>query len=192
MSNRKKSESEKLMKNMSIGSAFCMILFGVMYKVWGGSVYLALAITAGTIFYHMVMRLVVGRLFYVCVKKQLNYHSAWFVLKPFERTFYKKMKVKSWKDKLPTYYPEDFSVKNHTMEELIQTMCISEIGHETMIVCSYLTLFFAIPFGELPVFLITAIAAGAVDAVFVVTQRFNRDRLVRIVDKRNNIHQKGK
>lgn len=184
MPDQKSSTSAKLMKNITIGSALCTILFAVLYKVQGSNVCFALAITAGTICYHLVMRLIVGLFFQACIRKPLNYHAGWFVLKPFERTLYKKIKVKSWKDRLPTYRPADFSVKNHTVEELIQTMCISEIGHETMIVFSYFTLFFAIPFGELAVFLITAMAAGAVDAVFAITQRYNRDRLVRIVDRR--------
>lgn len=182
-----KSIWEKMMKRITIFSGLAMIVFVVLHIIYDRGIFLTLAITFGTIFYHFIMRLAVGFFFYTLSKKKMNYRSKWFSKKAFEIDFYKKIKIKKWKNKLPTYYPEDFSVKRHTMEELRQTMCISEIGHETMVVFSYLPLLFSILFGEFYVFLITSFLAGGIDFVFVMVQRYNRFRLESILERREKI-----
>lgn len=187
-----KSIWEKMMKRMTIFSALATIVFVVLNIVYDRGIFLTLAITFGTICYHLTMRLAVGFFFYTLSKKMINYKSKWFSKKAFEEDFYRKVKIKKWKNKLPTYYPEDFSVKRHTMEELIQTMCISEIGHETMVVFSYLPLLFSVLFGEFYVFLITSFFAGGVDFVFVMVQRYNRFRLEKILERRKKIYLGGK
>lgn len=179
-----KSIWEKAMKRITIFSGLAMIVFGALHIIYDRGIFFTLAITFGTICYHFTMRLAVGFFFYTFGKKMINYRSKWFSKKAFEVDFYHRIKMKKWKNKLPTYYPEDFSVKGHTMEELRQTMCISEIGHETMIVFSYLSLLFSILFGEFYVFLITSFFAGGIDFVFVMVQRYNRFRLERILERR--------
>ena len=45
-------------------------------------------------------------------------------------------------------------------------------------------LLFAIPFGAFPVFLLTSLGAALTDAVFVIVQRYNRPRVIRLIPKR--------
>lgn len=184
---REKSIWEKMMKRISIFSAVFTIIFVIFNMVYGRGIFLTLAITFGTICYHFTMRLAVGFFFHKFSKKPINYKSKWFSKKAFEAEFYRKIKIKKWKDKLPTYYPDDFSIERHTMEELIQTMCISEIGHETMVFLSYWPLLSSILFGEFYVFLITSFLAGGVDFIFVMVQRYNRFRLEKILERRKKI-----
>ena len=51
-----------------------------------------------------------------------------------------------------TYDPSQFSFKRHSMKQIVLNMCHAELVHELIIVLSFTSLFFAIPFGALPVF----------------------------------------
>lgn len=178
-----KNTPEKIMKYTVMLTAVCTIVFTALYKVYMKSGFLAAAITFGTTCYHLVMRLAVGFCYNQFIKQPLNYHAKWFIPKPFEKNLYQKLKVKNWKNKVPTYKPESFSMENYTPKEIIQTMCISEIGHETMAVFSFLPLFMTIPFGELRVFMTTSLLAAGFDMMFVIIQRYNRPRLVRLAER---------
>ena len=60
-------------------------------------------------------------------------------------------------------------------------MKAAELVHEVIIVLSFLPVTAAVPFGALPVFVITSLLATCVDAAFVMIQRYNRPRVVRLV-----------
>ena len=182
--NMKKKSSQIIMTVIPVITGICTVLFTALYHCHTKDVLLSLAITCGTICYHFAMRLIVGYATLKLIKRRINYQAGWFRQKSFEKTFYKKIRIKSWKSNMPVYYPESFSLKLHTPEEVIQTMCISEVGHEIMIILSFLPLFMAIPFGEFMVFLITSILAGCVDSIFVMIQRYNRPRLMRLLSRR--------
>lgn len=179
----RKNQSHKIMNGITLFSAAALVIFAVLNQIADAGVFLSLAITFGTVFYHFAMRLAVG---YgtMMIKCSLNYKNCWFRQKKFEIKLYQKLKVKSWKDKMPTYNPSTFSISEHTVEEVIQTMCISEIGHELNAALSFVPLLFAVIWGEFPVFLITSIIGGMVDMPFVIMQRYNRPRLVRVLEKR--------
>ena len=63
-------------------------------------------------------------------------------------------------------------------------MCHAELVHEVIVALSFTALLPAIPFGEFPVFLITAVLAAAFDSMFVMVQRYNRPRIVMILGRR--------
>lgn len=179
----KRSLAEKAMKMITAISAIGAILNILLYLVIGTGIWLSLAITFGTIFYHFIMRLFVGISFNKWLRSLLNYKSKWFSEWRYEADFYRRIKIRKWKNKLPTYYPENFSMKRHSIDEMIQTMCIAELGHETMIVLSYLPLFLSAWFGMFYIFLLTSILAGLADSIFVFVQRYNRNRLVKIAER---------
>ena len=81
------------------------------------------------------------------------------------------------------YHPERFSPDRYTWEEIAQTMCQSELGHETIAVLSFLPIVSVRWFGSLPVFVITSICAAVFDLLVVMMQRYNRDRVVRMIKK---------
>ncbi len=142
----------------------------------------SLVITAGTFFYHFAMRLLVGTAFIPFQKH--DPHSAWFREKAFEKKLYKVLKVRRWKDRMPTYDLASFDTKSRTLDEIAQAMCHSELVHETIVVLSFLPLFAAIPFGAFFVFLLTSLAAALFDLSFVVMQRYNRPRVLRLIKRK--------
>lgn len=174
---------KKIMNSTAVIAAVCTIIFIILYEIYQQDIWLTLAITFGTIGYHFVMRLVIGLVVNKLIKHPFLYNNRWFSSKSFEKYLYRKLKVKNWKRKMPTYNPDSFSLEKHTLEEIIQNMCISEIVHEVIIVFSFFPLFMAIPFGTFPVFLITSICAACVDATFVIMQRYNRPRLAKIMKR---------
>jgi len=182
----KQSVPEKIMKCVVAISAVSTILSCVFYKVSPQVFLLVLSITFGTVCYHFSMRMILGLTLNKYITKPLNYESKWFSQNSFEVGFYQKIRIRHWKNMLPTYYPENFLFRTHTELDLIQTMCIAEIGHEMMILLSYIPIIFSLFFGQFYVFLITSFLAGLCDAVFVMVQRYNRFRIVKIVERRND------
>ena len=143
---------------------------------------LTLAITFGTTFYHFALRLFIGWLGRVFFPKG-GEAAPWFREKPWEGKLYRAMKVRRWKNRMPTFNPDSFDLKKHTLGEIIRATCIAEITHEIIIPLSFLPLL-AIPrYGAAPVFVITSILAAAFDGLFAVMQRCNRPRLVRLEQK---------
>lgn len=179
--------THKTMNGITVFSVAAMAVFILLYQFQNRAVFLSLAITFGTIFYHFGMRLLVGYGTLVLIRHDLNYHNGWFSAKKFEAKLYQKLRVKRWKEKMPTYYPAAFSIRERSLEAVIQTMCISEIGHELNVVLSFVPLSFALIWGEFPVFLITSVIGALVDVPFVIMQRYNRPRLVRMLEKRKSV-----
>ena len=158
--------------------------FALLYRQHTWELFLTLAITAFTICYHFAMRLLVGALVSMTIVKRLNVHSGWFEPKMFEAPLYRKLRVKQWKDKMPTYAPGNFSLKDNSLEQIVYHMCEAEVVHEIIVVLSFVPLLFAIPWGSFPVFLSTSAVSALVDLAFVVIQRYNRPRLVRLLEKK--------
>ena len=161
---------------------FCVAL----YSNTGNGLFLTLAITFGTIAYHFIMRLFVGISVNLLLNIHVNYRRKWFQVSGAEQKLYKMMKVKKWKGKMPTFEPECFDRTIHTWEEIAQAMCQAELVHEIIIVLSFLPVLAAIPFGALFVFVITSFLAAYFDALFVIMQRYNRPRIVRLIRKTEN------
>lgn len=172
--------SKKLMR---VITAFCFaatIITGILCNCYGRKIYLTLAITFGTTSYHLGMRLLVGLFYNAVMKNQADYTKKWYQVHSWENKLYRFFKVKTWKDKMPTYNPETFSAGNHTWDEIAQAMCQSELVHETNVILSFVPLIAAIWFGSFYVFLITSICGAIFDLLFVIMQRYNRPRVIKI------------
>ena len=186
MSKIKKSASAILMYIVIsitvIISIFCFILYyGNIYK---NKVILWIGITAFTIMYHFWVRIIMGNVSKL-FKKHLNYNQWWFKEKKFEKNLYKILRVKKWKGKALTYNPESFSLKEHSLEEIVNTMVKSEVDHWINEIISLSTLLFAIPWGQFWIFFITAIAAMIFDSQFIIIQRYNRPRILKLIERKN-------
>lgn len=172
---------------MRLLTTFCFvatIITSILFRCFNKNIYLTLAITFGTTSYHLGMRLLVGLFYNVIMKNRADYTKKWFQVRSWEKKIYQILKVKKWKDKMPTYNPEIFSIKNHTWHEIAQAMCQSELVHETNMVLSFLPLIAVKWFGSFYVFLITSICAFLFDLVFVIMQRYNRIRVIRVALKK--------
>ncbi|MBQ9941582.1 MAG: hypothetical protein IJP03_01105 [Christensenellaceae bacterium] len=170
-------------KTMKALTAVFLVLTGVFAALhaWlGAAVFQPLAITAGTFFYHLAMRLAVGSLVDAVMKNSADPQARWFVLKGWEEKLYRALKVKRWKAKMPTYAPENFDLKTRTPLEVAGAMCQAEVVHEVIIPLSFVPVAFIGLFGAPAVFIATSLLAAAYDGLFVVLQRYNRPRVLRL------------
>lgn len=145
--------------------------------------FLTLSITFCTMLYHFSMRLAVGYFSEKFIQPKLNCNSKWFIEKKFEKKLYKFLKVKKWKKFAPTYSPESFSLEKNSKEDIIRTMCGAEVVHEIIIVFSFLPLIVSARLDSVVEFIITSVIAALVDSVFVIIQRFNRPRVIKLLKR---------
>ena len=167
------------------------LLFLILNRLHPSGVLLSLAITFGTISYHVLVRLLIGLCFNLTMRNRADYHAAWFQPRAWERPLYDRLKVKRWKKRMPTYQPELFDPRLHTWDEIAQAMCQAELMHETIVIASFLPLFASVRFGAFGVFLITSVFAALLDLVFVIMQRFNRPAVVRIAEREKRRKEAG-
>ncbi|MDD5946218.1 MAG: hypothetical protein PUC41_00265 [Oscillospiraceae bacterium] len=168
---------------ITAGTFAGMLLCIIAWQMYRLAPLYSLAITFGTCFYHMAMRLAVGYLIHACKHNRFDYRKGWFQPLPFEAAFYQTIHIRAWKKKIPTFQPTFFDVRQQSLENIIMATCQAEVVHEVIVVLSFLPLLAAIPFGAFAVFLITSLAAAATDMIFVLLQRYNRPRLMRLMKK---------
>lgn len=143
---------------------------------------LTVAISFGTTFYHFAMRLLVGYF----IPNTFDYRRAWFQPRSFEKKLYRFLRVKKWKDRMPTYDPRLFCLTENSLAQIVNNMCQAELVHEVIAVLSFLPLLFSFVWDSFWVFLITSVLAAAIDTLFVMLQRYNRPRLVKILTKQRS------
>ena len=167
-----------------ITSIVCFYLYyGEIYKESG---ILIFGIVAFTIMYHFWVRIIMGNVSKL-FKEHINYKQWWFKERKFEKKLYKFLRVKKWKGKALTYNPEQFSLKDNSLETIANTMTKSEVDHWINEVISISTIFFSIFWSNLWfAFVISAIVAMIFDSQFIIIQRYNRPRIVKILEKEKN------
>ena len=177
------------MKRLCIGAAagfaVLTVIFTLIYRISGPGWTESCAITSGTFTYHFWMRLAVGIITDKIMHNRADCSKRRYQQRGWEPKLYKILRVKRWKQYVPTFAPEYFSPQLHTWDEIAQAMCQSEIVHIICAVLSFVPLLGAIPFGALPVFLLTSIAAALLDAAFVAVQRYNHPRILHLADLQN-------
>lgn len=177
-----KSNFQALMWITAIVSFLCMLVTFVLHYFFEKEFLFVLGVTALTIFYHFAIRLFFGEwLLMKLIPEKINYDRKWFQLKRFEKKLYEILNVKKWKSDMPTYSPDEFSTEKRSWEEIVIATCRSEIVHECNVVLSFVPIAFTAVFGSFLVFLLTSIGAACFDLVFVIMQRYNRPRLLKIV-----------
>ena len=175
----------KIVKGIAAFSLAATVILAISYKVTSSGILLPLAITSGTIAYHFVMRLMVGLAFHATMRNKADYRKRWYQVSKREMAVYEKLKVKQWKRRMPTYDPALFDPRLHTWEEIVQAMCQAELVHETIAVLSFLPILAGIWFGEYPVFIVTSVLSAACDIVFVIMQRYNRQRVAKLLNRKS-------
>lgn len=181
-----KSGSARFMDGViAVTAVLAAVCFGLFYSgrcpseslLWTG-------VTAFTIFYHLWVRLLVGGL---TKRLPIDYRQRWFRERAFEKSLYQVLRVRKWKDKALTYDPDAFSLRKNSLEEVANAMAKAEADHWLNQLISLSTLLFAIPWGELWIFLLTALCAMVFDAQFILIQRYNRPRVVRLLEKKKGV-----
>ena len=179
----KKRSFASAVKSTALITSLATVSLAALYRYLPEDWVLSAAISFGTTAYHFLMRLAVGYAVLYATKNQFDHRRPWFRPKRWETAFYRKLHVKNWKGQLPTYAPNQFSMETNTLLQVIQNTCGAEVVHEIIIVFSFAPLATVPLFGALPVFLITSVLAALFDSIFVIAQRYNRPRLVRIYEK---------
>lgn len=174
---------KKLVYIATAGFTVLTVLFSVLYLKFNTDLFIILSITFGTILYHFLMRLAVGFL----VPHSFHYTDKFFTEKAFEKPLYKALKVKKWKRFMPSYNPDSYSIKNdvRSLEIIADTTCRNEIIHLVICLLSFVPVSFTAFFGAAAVFIITSVFSCMFDMIFVIMQRYNRPRLVRIINRKN-------
>lgn len=176
-------------KVMKLSAALCFaaaVIAAVLFRFFGNDIFLTLAITFGTVFYHLGTRLLVGLLYNTIMNNKADYTKKRYQLRPWESRLYRLLRVKEWKGKMPTYDPEIFSNEKHSWEEIAQAMCQSELVHETNVIISFIPVIASRWFGAFYVFLITSLGGAVFDLLFVIMQRYNRERIMKIISKKRS------
>ena len=142
---------------------------------------LSLAITFGTASYHIIMRLLVGISFQAVMQNRADPGRRWYRVGKGEMAIYEALKIKRWKRRMPTFDNARFNPQLHSWDEIAQAMCQAELVHETIMILSFLPIAEGIWFGMYPVFIITSVLAAGYDLMFVMTQRYNRQRVLTLL-----------
>lgn len=175
------------MKNkMILITVFLLVGFAIslpVFVVTKNAIAETVTITIGVTLYHFVMRLAVGTIVNFIMKNKANHKNVWFREKSFENKLYKLIRVRAWKKHLPTYSPDTFDTSQKTVKELVGATCQAEIVHEIIILLSLLPIAL-IPFlGGAAAMIITSVLAMLYDSLFVILQRYNRPKLVRVMGR---------
>ena len=169
----------------------CSLGFGLAWKKLQIHFLLWLAAITGLIAYHAGMRILVSNTWNSVLHNHADYRRAWFHVRPEEYHLYQKLQVRRWKNKMPTHDPESFNVKTHTWDEIAQTTCQSELVHETNFALSLVPVFF-VPAGGVRWFTAAAGVTGMLaDSIFIIMQRFNRGRIVKMIDREKRASRKN-
>ena len=179
-----KNKFPLIMKSIACVTSAAAVGLVLAYRHWGSGWMLTAAISVGTTAYHFVMRLAVGYVLPAMTHYNFDYNHPWFRPRSWEDAFYKKLKLHRWKGQLPTYAPDQFDLKTTSLHRIIQNMCGAEIVHESIMILSFLPLLTVPVFGEFFVFLSTSVLSAAFDSLFVMTQRYNRPRVVKLYEKK--------
>ena len=174
----------KIIKISALILVILTILFTIIYQYSSNTVIMSMAITFGTISYHFVMRLAVGYIINGIFHNNFDYNKKWFQEKKFEKHLYKVLKVKKWKDKMPTFAPDMLDLKTHTLEEIAGAMCQSEVVHSVIALLCFVPIFAALIWGTFWVFFITSVLSACVEIMFVIMQRYNRPRIIKIIKRK--------
>ena len=171
----------KGMKIIAWVSVLVTALALIIYQVKPFETIFTIIITAGTISYHFWMRLFVGGVFNSLLNNKVDYNKKWFKVGKTEQNLYRLLKVKKWKKYLPTCDANAFDKKEHSWDEIAQTMCQSELVHETIVILSFLPIVFSIWFGATLAFVLTSLFSALFDLMFVMIQRYNRPRVLKML-----------
>lgn len=149
-----------------------------------------ITITLVVTFYHFLIRLIIGFIVNLIMKNKANYKNAWFREKSFEKKLYKFLGVRKWKKYIPTYSPETFDTSKKTIKEIIGATCQAEIVHEVIMLFSLLPIALIPLLGSAVAFIITSVLSMLIDFIFVILQRYNRPKLIKVMERFDKIKQK--
>ncbi len=180
---KKKSSIPIIMLIAMLISVLGTLLCGYAYLQTTGILAMYMCIIFGTVAVHFLIMHISAPIVFLIFKKRFNYDSFWFIPKRFEKDLYEILKVKKWKTKVPSYDSDEYSLKIHTAEDVIMNMCHAEVVHEVIFVASYLPIMGGFVISHWGVLILTSFVLSGCHLVFIVIQRYNRPRVVRLYER---------
>lgn len=172
---------KKIVYSFTIGFIVLTLFFCGIYVKYHSSLVLSLTITFGTISYHFVMRLLVGFVVGRCMHNKADYTKKWYQSRQWEKSIYEILKVRYWKNYLPTFEQDYFNLRKRSFDQIAQSMCQAEVVHEVIVLLCFIPVLFSIWFNAFWVFMITSFLAACFDLAFVIMQRYNRPRVIKLI-----------
>ena len=163
------------------------LFLSIDYNHTGSEAAYLLLIGVGTLTYHIVVRIIIGESFKYLKRNRANLTNPWYRTNRCEQELQKKLKVRHWKDKLPTYDTEAFDPRQHSWTEIAQAMCQSELVHECCAVASLLPILMIPYLGHPVFFLLSSVLPSLIDLSFVMVQRYNRPRVMKVIEKEERL-----
>lgn len=166
------------------------VFFEILYCKFGQGWMQTLYITFLTVSYHFLMRLIVGEIISVRYRnRKFDLNSIGFRMHNFESELYKRLQVKKWKKNIITAKPEQFDISKNSMEAMLHNIAQAELVHRIIFVLSFVPLVLIIPYGAPIIFIMTSIFACLIDLQFVIVQRYNRPRVIKLIEMMKNNEQ---
>lgn len=164
---------------LTVGFVVCLPIF----VFTGNDILEIVTITVGIALYHFAMRLFIGSVVNLIMKNKADHNSIWFREKRFENKLYKLMRVRKWKKYLPTYSPVTFDTTQKTVKEIVGATCQAEIVHEIIMVLSLMPIALIPLLGGAAAIIITSFLSMLIDLTFVILQRYNRPKFIRVMER---------
>ena len=184
--NRKTAKNIVILIWVNIVFITFTVVFAVLHNMYDEGWMLSAYVTFLTISYHFSMRLIVGEVVTVIYRKrEFNLDSVGFRIYGFEKDLYRRLNVKKWKLHMITAKPEQFDLRENSMDDLLHNMAQAELVHRIIMVLSFVPLLLIIPYGVPMVFVVTSIVAALIDLQFVIIQRYNRPRVMKLLKMKN-------
>jgi hypothetical protein len=159
----------------------------LLFLVTGKRIIYLFSLASGWIFYHTFIRLESGDVLNM-LRPSFDYGSRLFRERENETKIYEKMGIRKWKKYLPTYVPGSFDISKRPIRAVIYESCKSETDHIINLVFNFGSVSFCLltrdPAGNFWFFFLTAVAGGFIETVFIIEQRYNRPRLVKLMIRR--------
>ena len=92
-------------------------------------------------------------------------------------------------NKIPTFYPDTFSLQNNAPDKILKVMCQSEVVHAIIVILSFAPILYAF-YINLPykwLFIISSLMSATFDTCLVIMQRYNRPRIRRMLERKKQI-----
>lgn len=137
-------------------------------------------VTLITTYFQVCIRPLTGGFMNLKYHNNIYFNHWWFKEHKGEKTIYKVLMVKKWKKMMPTYDKKAFNFRERSLKELIGATCQAEIVHELMLVEALIPLILIIPYGKAIIFISTTLLCIFIELVFIIIQRYNRPRLVKL------------
>src|SRR5574344_391145 len=151
------------------------------------SIFFSFAILTGCLAVHLAIWILSAITVVGIMKNRADDECAWFRELPWEKEFFRIIRFRKWKRRLPTYDPRyyDFKVLKH--EDLLGIISQTEIVHEMAAVLSLLSMAGTRWLGHSYIIVTIAIIDLLINLIYVCLQRFNRIRLRRLIRNFNEV-----